>query len=142
MAASTKASELSIEPGAWNIDPAHSAIEFTARHLVVTKVRGSFSSFTASIEVAEDLTQSKIKRYASGGSVNVQVPCQSVVIASWRDRGRTECDLRELFHIEEVSRLEMAIPIFFARGNGRYVEFGADLGLSEVFGDFDRGSKA
>lgn len=70
MSAPTKASELSIEPGTWNIDPAHSAIEFTARHLVVTKVRGSFSSFSASIEIAEDLTQSKISAEIDVASVS------------------------------------------------------------------------
>ncbi|TAN22581.1 MAG: YceI family protein [Actinomycetota bacterium] len=70
MAAPTKASELSIEPGVWNIDHAHSAIEFTARHLVVTKVRGSFSSFTASIDVAEDITQSKISAEIDVASVS------------------------------------------------------------------------
>lgn len=70
MATPTKASDLSIAPGIWNIDPAHSAIEFTARHLVVTKVRGSFSSFSASIEVAEDLTQSKISAEIDVASVS------------------------------------------------------------------------
>ncbi|MDA8081227.1 MAG: YceI family protein [Actinomycetota bacterium] len=70
MAAPTKASELSIEPGVWNIDPTHSAIEFTARHLVVTKVRGSFTGFSASIEIAEDLTQSKISAEIDVASVS------------------------------------------------------------------------
>ena len=70
MTAPTKASELAIEPGIWNIDPAHTAIEFTARHLVVTKVRGSFSKFSASIEIAEDITQSKITAEIDVASVS------------------------------------------------------------------------
>lgn len=60
MTATTKATELSLEPGVWNIDPVHSAIEFVGRHLVVTKVRGSFSSFNASVEIAEDVLNSKV----------------------------------------------------------------------------------
>lgn len=60
MAAPTKANELGIEPGTWNIDPVHSSVEFIARHLVVSKVRGSFSSFTATTEIADDITNSKI----------------------------------------------------------------------------------
>jgi polyisoprenoid-binding protein YceI len=60
MAAPISASQLGIEPGTWNIDHAHSSIEFVARHLVVTKVRGSFSSFTASTEIAEDITKSQV----------------------------------------------------------------------------------
>ncbi len=70
MASPTKASDLSIEPGIWNLDPAHSAVEFTARHLVVTKVRGSFSSYSASVEIADDLSQSKISAEIDVASVS------------------------------------------------------------------------
>ena len=41
-ASATPAVDLS---GAWVIDPAHSAIGFSARHAMVTKVRGQFSEF-------------------------------------------------------------------------------------------------
>lgn len=34
--------------GAYNIDPAHSRVGFSARHAMVTKVRGSFNDFTGS----------------------------------------------------------------------------------------------
>lgn len=60
MVAPTLATRLGIEPGTWNIDHSHSSIEFVARHLVVTKVRGSFSSFTAAIEIADDITKSQV----------------------------------------------------------------------------------
>lgn len=69
MASPTKASELSIEPGVWNLDTSHSAVEFTVRHLVVTKVRGSFGKYTASVEIADDLTQSKISAEIDVASV-------------------------------------------------------------------------
>ena len=48
------------EAGTWTIDPAHTRLGFVARHLVASKVRGSFGSFTGTIDVAEDLTQSKV----------------------------------------------------------------------------------
>lgn len=48
------------EAGAWAIDPAHTHLGFVARHLVASKVRGSFESFSGTIEVAEDLTQSRV----------------------------------------------------------------------------------
>jgi len=41
-------------PGTYVLDPAHSRIGFVARHLMVTKVRGSFAEYTGSITVAED----------------------------------------------------------------------------------------
>jgi polyisoprenoid-binding protein YceI len=47
-----------LEAGTWAIDPAHSSIDFTVRHLVVSKVRGSFKTFSGAITVAEDGTPS------------------------------------------------------------------------------------
>jgi polyisoprenoid-binding protein YceI len=32
--------------GAWNIDASHSAVNFTIKHLMISKVRGSFGDFT------------------------------------------------------------------------------------------------
>lgn len=38
----------------WNIDPAHSTIGFSIRHLVISKVRGRFTKFGGSIVVEGD----------------------------------------------------------------------------------------
>ena len=35
--------------GTWTIDPAHTRLGFVARHAMVTKVRGSFNEFSASM---------------------------------------------------------------------------------------------
>ncbi len=39
--------------GTWAIDPTHSTIGFTVRHLMVSKVRGRFQDFSGSITVDE-----------------------------------------------------------------------------------------
>ncbi|MFD0857183.1 YceI family protein [Actinomadura adrarensis] len=44
--------------GTWNIDPSHSEVAFVIRHLM-TKVRGTFTEFSGSVEIAEDLVSSK-----------------------------------------------------------------------------------
>ena len=44
--------------GTWAIDPTHSEVGFVARHLMVTKVRGSFADVSGTVEVAEDVAQS------------------------------------------------------------------------------------
>ena len=44
--------------GTWAIDPVHSSIGFSVRHLVVSKVRGNFEKFSGAIVVAEDGTPS------------------------------------------------------------------------------------
>ena len=44
--------------GTWAIDPVHSSISFSVRHLVVSKVRGHFETFSGAIVVADDGTPS------------------------------------------------------------------------------------
>jgi polyisoprenoid-binding protein YceI len=44
--------------GTWAIDPVHSSISFSVRHLMVSKVRGRFENFSGAIVVAEDGTPS------------------------------------------------------------------------------------
>jgi polyisoprenoid-binding protein YceI len=55
-AKATKTTELGT--GTWAIDPAHSSIEFSVRHLMVCRVRGRFDTFSGAIVVAEDGTPS------------------------------------------------------------------------------------
>ena len=40
--------------GTWTIDPVHSSVNFSVRHLVVSKVRGGFDAFSGTITVGED----------------------------------------------------------------------------------------
>jgi len=48
-------------PGTWVIDVSHSSVEFVARHLMVSKVRGGFRAFTGSVVVAEPVTDSTVE---------------------------------------------------------------------------------
>jgi polyisoprenoid-binding protein YceI len=43
-----------LKPGTWAIDPAHSSITFSVRHLMVSKVRGRFSEFSGLITVPDN----------------------------------------------------------------------------------------
>jgi polyisoprenoid-binding protein YceI len=44
--------------GTWAIDPVHSSIGFSVRHLMVSRVRGNFENFSGAVTVAEDGTPS------------------------------------------------------------------------------------
>src|SRR6201996_8409958 len=44
--------------GTWAIDPVHSSINFSVRHLMVGKIHGRFDQFSGVIEIAEDGTPS------------------------------------------------------------------------------------
>jgi polyisoprenoid-binding protein YceI len=46
----------------WDLDPAHSSVDFTVRHLLVSKVRGRFTRWTGKLELDEqDLTRSRVE---------------------------------------------------------------------------------
>lgn len=55
--------------GTWTIDPTHTRIGAVARHLMVTKVRGHFESFSGTIEVGDTPQDS---------SVNVSIDTSSI----------------------------------------------------------------
>ena len=44
--------------GTWVLDPAHTTVEFEARHLMVAKVKGRFGEFEGALQIADDPTQS------------------------------------------------------------------------------------
>ncbi|MFO7591268.1 MAG: YceI family protein [Acidimicrobiia bacterium] len=47
--------------GTWAIDPTHSEVGFSIRHLMVSKVRGRFTGFTGTITTADDLVASSVE---------------------------------------------------------------------------------
>lgn len=46
--------------GTWTIDPVHSEVGFSVRHMMVSKVRGKFTSFSATMTTTEDPLQSSV----------------------------------------------------------------------------------
>jgi len=46
--------------GTWSIDPVHSEVGFTVRHMMVSKVRGKFTSFSGEIVTAENPLESSV----------------------------------------------------------------------------------
>lgn len=62
------------EPGTWGFDPAHSSITAVARHLMVTKVRGTFERFSGTIHVAERPEDSRVEVEIDAASIDTGVP--------------------------------------------------------------------
>ena len=46
--------------GTWDIDPTHSTVGFSVRHMMVSKVRGYFREFTGEIVTAQDPAESTV----------------------------------------------------------------------------------
>jgi polyisoprenoid-binding protein YceI len=57
-------------PGTFDLDPAHTRIGFSARHMMVSKVRGRFGEFTGSITVADDPFQSTAEAVIKTASID------------------------------------------------------------------------
>lgn len=55
----------------WNVDASHSSIGFSVKHMMVSKVRGSFGNYSADIEANEtDLTGANIAFNIQVSSIN------------------------------------------------------------------------
>ncbi|HVD03531.1 MAG TPA: YceI family protein [Candidatus Dormibacteraeota bacterium] len=58
----------------WTLDPYHTSIEFSARHMMVSTVRGHFTEFSAELEIEpEDLTRSSAKASIKAASIDTRV---------------------------------------------------------------------
>jgi polyisoprenoid-binding protein YceI len=56
----TSVTALPLSPGDWELDPLHSAVNFTIRHLGIAKVRGRFAEFTTGLYVGETLDDVRV----------------------------------------------------------------------------------
>ncbi|PPH51060.1 YceI family protein [Rathayibacter sp. AY1E2] len=60
--------------GTWVIDPTHSEVAFSVRHLMISKVKGKFERFTATFTTGENPLDSKVEATAEVASVNTNEP--------------------------------------------------------------------
>ncbi|MBF4617484.1 YceI family protein [Clavibacter sp. VKM Ac-2873] len=59
-----------IPAGTWNLDPTHSEVSFSVRHLAISKVKGSFESFDATLVTDDDHTASRVTASIDIASIN------------------------------------------------------------------------
>ncbi|MBI3074402.1 MAG: YceI family protein [Deltaproteobacteria bacterium] len=58
----------------WNIDTAHSGINFSVRHMVISKVRGRFAKWSGSVNLADDLAKASVAVSIDAASIDTGVP--------------------------------------------------------------------
>ncbi|HUY65599.1 MAG TPA: YceI family protein [Acidimicrobiales bacterium] len=58
--------------GTYAIDGSHTELGFAVRHMAVSRVRGRFSSFEGSVEIAENPVDSKVSVTIDAGSVDTR----------------------------------------------------------------------
>ena len=68
----TQTTDTRPDTGTWTFDTAHSSIEFVVRHLMMAKVRGSFTDFSGTIEIGDSLETSSVEVEIAVASVNTR----------------------------------------------------------------------
>jgi len=56
--------------GTWNIDPSHSEVSFSVRHMMISKVKGKFETFSGSFVTGENPLDTKVTAEAEVTSIN------------------------------------------------------------------------
>jgi len=94
-----------IPAGTWVIDPSHSEVGFSVRHLMVSKVKGNFHTFDGTITIGENPLDSK---------VTANVDLDSI---STRDEGRdAHLKSADFFETETYPKLTFASTSVIADG--------------------------
>ena len=106
--------------GTWNVDPSHSNVGFVARHLMVTKVRGSFAGFSGAITVGDDPLQSKVEATVDAASID-----------TGDDNRDTHLRSGDFFDVEQYPTWSLVSTGLTPRGGDRYV-LQADLTIKGV----------
>ncbi len=57
-------------PGTWAIDPTHSEVGFSIRHLMVSKVKGRFGTFSGTFVTGENPLESSVEASIDLGSID------------------------------------------------------------------------
>ena len=98
-----------IPAGTWTIDPSHSEVGFSVRHLMVSKVKGNFETFEGVITIGENPLDSRVTAEVDLNSINT------------RDEGRDN-HLRsaDFFEVENHPKLTFASTEVTAVSGDRY----------------------
>ena len=59
-----------LKPGTWNVNASHSEVGFSARHLMVSKVRGQFKDFAAIVTIAQPFERSTVEATVQLASID------------------------------------------------------------------------
>ena len=94
------------QPAAWTMDPVHSHVGFTARHLGFAKVRGEFKTFSVKVEADDKGKISKLSAEADAKSVDTDVAKRDEHLRS-----------DDFFNAEKFPKLKMVLKTIKWSGN-------------------------
>ncbi len=97
---------------AWKVDPAHTSVEFSVRHMAITTVRGRFEKVEGSVDL-KDGRLTEMRASIQAASVNTREP--------QRDEHLRSADF---FDAANYPQLEFRSTRIEPRGEGRYLVVG------------------
>lgn len=98
-----------VTAGRWELDPSHSGIEFWARHLGLSKVRGRFNEFSAEITVGETLEDTRFEATMKAESIETRFDA--------RDQHLRSADFLDIENFQDLRFVSTSIE---PAGDGEY----------------------
>ena len=105
----------------WTLDTAHSAVEFSVRHMMVSTVKGNFKEFSVDLNLdPEDLVNSSAKAVIQAASIDTREPARNGHLTS-----------ADFFEVEKYPEITYQSRSVKALGGDRYQVEG-DLTVKDV----------
>ncbi|MGW8744655.1 YceI family protein [Streptomyces sp. NPDC055794] len=101
-------------PGDWEIEPAHSSIAFTARHIGLARIHGRFNAFAGAVRIADEMERSAMHVVIDAASIDTNV--------KMRDDHLRSADFLD---VQRFPTLEFYSDRFTHRGGNRWAVTGA-----------------
>ncbi|GAA3371439.1 YceI family protein [Streptomyces sannanensis] len=102
------------EPGDWDLDPMHTSIGFTARHIGLARIHGRFNTFAGAVRIADRMENSAMHVVIDAASIDTAV--------KMRDDHLRSADFLD---VENHRTLEFYGDRFTHRGGSRWAVTGA-----------------
>jgi polyisoprenoid-binding protein YceI len=104
------------QAGVWDADPAHSSVEFVARHLMATKVRGRFNEWTATLTTG-----------AEPGAASVEALVQAASLTTHNEGRDAHLRSADFFDVEKYPTLEFRSTSVGELGSDNHFTVTGDL---------------
>jgi len=106
---------------AWKIDPAHTQVEFSGKHMVVTTVRGRFTDFSGTL----DLNPTNLEQSS------VEWTVQTASLTTHNEQRDGHLRSPEFFDVAQYPTMTFRSTQVKGQGGGRYAVTG-DLTIKDV----------
>ena len=93
----------------WQLDPIHSSITFSIRHLVISKVHGRFGKWTGTVQLDKDLAASFVEVKIDAASIDTNEPQRDAHLRS-----------ADFFHVNRFPEISFSTTRIESLGENQY----------------------